>query len=71
MFLVSGPPSDLVFQKISTLCARMLFYSDTPNDLRLGWAIMDDIGRDYSYTEEQEAYQTSVRNFKSVYSSMD
>ena len=63
-----GPPSDLVFMKLSTLCARMLFYRETELDLRLGWSIMDDIARDYSYGNEMKSYQDAVRNFKSAYS---
>ena len=66
--LLLGPPSDLVFQKLSTLCARMMFYTETELDLRLGWAMMDDIARDYSYSDEQQTYQDAVRNIKNGYS---
>ena len=68
MYVCAGPESDLAFMKQSTLCARMLFYTETELDLRLGWAIMDDIARDYSYNNEMKSYQDAVRNFKSAYS---
>ena len=55
---------------MSLLCARMLLGTTDPKDNSLGWAIIDDITRDYTYTPEQETYQDVLRAYRSEYTSL-
>ena len=64
-----GPPSDITFMKLSMACARMLLLQGSDLNQRLGMAILDDIARDYSYSEEHKTFQDSIRNIRTGYTS--
>ena len=66
----TGVPSDLTFQKMSFLCARMLLDQADDRSNSLGWAIIDDMSRDYAYTPEQATYLDAMRAYRSEYTSL-
>ena len=68
--VVEGLPSDLTFQKLSLLCAKMLLSSTTENNNRIGWDIIDDLARGRSYTVEQHHFLDHVRAVRSEFTSV-
>ena len=65
-----GLPSDMVFQKLSLLCAQMLISSLDEDQTQSGWNIIDDMAQDRAYSEEQQNFLDHVRGVRAGLTSL-
>ena len=68
--VVYGMPSDLTFQKLSLLCAKMMVSSTDESDRRVGWNIIDDMARAQAYNSEQQHFLDNIRAIRSEFTSI-